>query len=279
MEEVSIAPAPSGGANLAAIREAIQSNPELRELMQKMEAGDGDPDPEDIQRFQELLQEMMEGLVIAFGSIQGGGFGAQPTMGIIASIDDTSITLAPSDEGIAGAQINISDDTFFQIISTLNIDELSVGDLVAALARRADDGKNVAETIMLLPEEARQGFGLGGGAGGMFGAQAGVTSVQGEISAVEDDLISIDTNQGTLRISVSDDTVVTTPPDQGSRTDLAEGMAVIAMEAPTQGGVIEASSIVAGPEEMLDVSEGQRSGFEGRDLPRGEGRDGNRNQE
>ncbi len=222
----------------------------------------------------------MEGLVIAFGSIQGGGFGAQPTMGIIASIDDTSITLAPSDEGIAGAQINISDDTFFQIISTLNIDELSVGDFVSALARRSDDGKNVAERIMLLPEEARQRFGLGGGTGGgMFGAQSDFTSVQGEISAIEGDLISIDTNQGTLRISVSDDTVVTTPPDQGSRTDLAEGMAVIAMEAPTQGGVIEASSIVAGPEEMLDVSEGQRSGFEGRDLPRGEGRDGNRNQE
>ena len=238
-----------GGGNFQAIQEAIESNPEIAELIQKAQTGD--MSQADQARLRELMQEVLADAGV--GPLGGGegGFGFQPVQGKISSVVGSALTVEHTDDSGLTTDVQVSEETNITLISELTIADLSEGDTVAGAVQRGEGGKINIVTLGVVPDVPGGGFGLGRGAGAaIFGGGDTITSsVEGSISTIDGDMIHLETDQGTLRLTVNDDTIITST-SNGTVSDLTEGMTVIVI-GPEEGGAVQARNIVAGPESLL----------------------------
>ena len=252
-----------GGGNFQAIQEAIESNPEIAELIQKAQTGD--MSQADQARLRELMQELLADAGVGPPGGGEGGFGFQPVQGKISSIVGSALTVEHTDDSGLTTDVQVSEETNITLISELTITDLSEGDTVAGAVQRGEGGKINIVTLGVVPDVPSGGFGLGRGAGAAIfgGGDTNISSVEGSISAIEGDMIHLETDQGTLRLAVNDDTIITST-SNGTVSDLTEGMAAIVI-GPEEGGAVQARNIVAGPESLLG---------DGAGLMRGAGRRG-----
>ena len=239
----------AGGPNFQAIQEALESNPEIQELMQNAQSGN--MSQADQQRLQELMREALSeaGIDVPDGR-QGGGFGAPPITGSISAISGSTITIEHDDESGLSTDVDVSSSTDITVINKLTPADLSAGTNVAGAVQRGEAGRIFIVNLAVIPEQQGQGGGFGGGFRGIFGAFTGgddatnVSNINGTIAEVNEQTISVETDQGTLRLTANEDsTIITTNP--GTITDIAEGMAAIAF------GGDPPSNLIVGPETLL----------------------------
>ena len=254
-------PGGPGGRNFQAIQEALENDPEIAELIERAQSGN--LTQADQERLQELMQEALAeaGIEIPQGSGGGQGLaGAPPANGTIASIDGSTITFASIDDSDTTTEVQVSNETTFTIVNQLEVSDLSEGDEVFGTVRRGEGGAILIITLSIIPEDQGGGFGIGrafagpgGGGGGGFGGGDGgptdVSAIRGSIAAIEDDMVHVETTQGTLRLTANEDTLITSTSD-GTLSDLSEGMIAIAI-GPQEDGVTQARNITAGPESLL----------------------------
>ena len=241
-----------GGGNFTAIQEAIEGNPEIAALIEKAQSGS--VSQADQARLRELMQEVLSEAGV--GAPGGGGIGFQPVQGKITSIAGSAFKVEHSDESGITADVQVSDDTSITLISELTQDDLAEGDAVSGIVQRGEGGKINILALSVVPDVPRGGFGLRGlpGAAAFGGGNTNVSSVEGSVSAIEDGMVHLETDQGTLRLTVTDDTAITSTV-AGTISDLTEGTSVIVI-GPEETGAIQARNVVAGPEALLSEGAG-----------------------
>ena len=241
---------PSAGAgNFQALEEAMASNPELQELMQKAQSGNLSQDDQD--RIQELMREALAeaGIEVPAGR-QGGGFGTPPTQGTISAISGSTITIEHDDDSGLSTDVEVSDSTNITVINALAPADLSAGTDVAGAVQRGEGGRIFIVNLAVIPEQQGQGGGIGGGFRGFFGAfgqndaATNLSNINGSISEINDQTISVETAQGTLRLTANDESTIISS-DTGTLTDISEGMAAIAF------GGDPPNNLIVGPESLL----------------------------
>ncbi len=243
-----------GGPNIQAIQEAMESNPEIQELLQKAQSGN--MSQADQARLQELMQEALaEAGIEAPAGRQGGGFGAPPIQGTVSAISGSTLTIDHSDDSGLSTDIEITDNTNINVISRLTPADLSVGTNVAGTVQRGEGGRIFILNLAIIPEQEGQGGGFGRGFGGGFGAIFGAVSpdnndltntsnINGAITEINDNQISVETTQGTLRLSTNEaSTIIST--STGTLTDITQGMTAIAF------GGTPPNNLIIGPETLL----------------------------
>ena len=164
----------AGGPNFQAIQEAMESNPEIQELLQKAQSGN--MSQEDQARLRELMQEALADAGIeAPGDGQGRGFGTPPTQGIISAISGSTITIDHNDDSGLSTDVEITDNTNINVIRQLTPADLTEGTNVAGTVQRGEGGGIFIVNLAVVPEQpstaqgfARQGFLA---PRGLFGAQ------------------------------------------------------------------------------------------------------------
>ena len=239
-----------GGFGGGAFQQVIADNPEIAELIEKAQSGS--ISPEEQTKLRELISEVMESS--GFTPPGGGGGFAAPTTGLITSIEGSALAVDPFDENARDAQVTVSDESNIVIVKELDIGDLIVGNSVSALARRDEEGRNAAINISLIQDGEGDGFGFGGAAAGLLGGQEGITPVRGEISAISESQITVETNQGPLRVTVVEETTISST-SPGLISDLSAGMAIVAIGTTDESGAVEARTIIAGSEGLLNVGE------------------------
>ena len=159
-----------GGGNFQAIQEAIESNPEIAELIQKAQTGD--MSQADQARLRELMQELLADAGVGPPGGGEGGFGFQPVQGKISSIVGSALTVEHTDDSGLTTDVQVSEETNITLISELTIADLSEGDTVAGAVQRGEGGKINIVTLGVVPDVRGGGFGLGRGAGAaIFGGR------------------------------------------------------------------------------------------------------------
>ena len=244
-----------GGGNFQAVQEAIANNPEIGELMQKAQSGN--LSQEDQARLRELMQEALaEAGIEAPDGGQGGGFGAPPTQGTISAISGSTLTIDHADSSGLSTDIQIAEDTDITVIKELTPAELTEGSNVVGAVQRGEGGRIYIVNLAVIPEEQGQGF--GGGFRGLIGdgLQGGsdatnLSNINGTVSGVNDQSISVETTQGTLRLTANEDSniIATT---SGTASDISEGMAAIAFGGNLDNTPIQPSNLIVGPEFLLE---------------------------
>ncbi len=243
--------------NVQAIQEAIQSNPEIQELFQKVQTGN--ISQADQERLRELI--LAEAGIEAPGAGQGGGFGTPPIQGIISTIDGSTLIIDHADDSGLSTDAQITDNTNITVINELTPADLTEGANVAGTVQRGEGGRIFIVNLTILPEQQEQGFGSGfrGLFGGAFGAGGDATSlsnINGTISEINDQTISVETTQGTLRLTADDEsTIVST--SSGTVGDIMEGMAVIAFGGSQDNTPIQPRNLIVGPDALLQVNQDQ----------------------
>ena len=245
---------PGGGNFQAIIQEAMAENPELAELFQKAQSGN--ITQQEQARMQELMQELLaEAGIEAPGGGQGRGFGTPPTQGTISAISGSTVTIDHSDDSGLSTDIEITDSTNINVIKQLTPADLSVGTNVAGTVQRGEGGRIFILNLAIIPEQEGQGGGFGRGFGGGFGAIFGAVSpdnndltntsnINGAITEINDNQISVETTQGTLRLSTNEaSTIIST--STGTLTDITQGMAAIAL------GGTPPNNLIIGPKTLL----------------------------
>ena len=251
----------AGGPNFQAIQEAIESNPEIQELMQKAQSGN--MSQEDQARLRELMQEALAeaGIEAPGGRQGGGGFGAPPIQGTISTISDSTLTIDHNDDSGLSTDIQIAEDTSITVINELTIADLSEGTDVAGTVQRGEGGRIFIVNLTVIPEQQGQGFRGGFGApfgGGIPGGNdaTNLSNINGTIAEINDQQISVETTQGTLRLTANEDSNIISA-SSGSLSDITQGMSAIAFGGnqpviPAQAGTpIQPSNLIAGPESLL----------------------------
>ena len=247
--------------NVQAIQEAIQSNPEIQELFQKVQTGN--ISQADQERLRELI--LAEAGIEASGAGQGGGFGTPPIQGIISTIDGYTLTIDHADDSGLSTDVQVTDNTNITVINELTAADLTVDANVAGTVQRGEGGRIFIVNLTILPEQQEQGFGggFGGGFRGLFGGAFGaggdatsLSNINGTISEINDQTISVETTQGTLRLTADDEsTIVST--SSGTVGDIMEGMAVIAFGGSQDNTPIQPRNLIVGPDAMLQVNQDQ----------------------
>ena len=248
----------AGGPNFQAIQEAIESNPEIQELMQKAQSGN--MSQEDQARLRELMQEALADAGIeAPGSRQGGGgFGAPPIQGTISTISGSTLTIDHNDDSGLSTDIQIAEDTSITVINELTITDLSEGTDVAGTVQRGEGGRIFIVNLTVIPEQQGQGW-FGAPFGGVpQGANnaTNLSNINGTIAEINDQQISVETTQGTLRLTANEDSNIISA-TSGTLSDITQGMTAIAFGGnqpviPAQAGTpIQPSNLIAGPESLL----------------------------
>ena len=236
-----------GGGDFQAIQDAIESDPEIAELMQKAQTGE--LSQADQARLRELMQEVLAESGIDLPGGGQGGFGVQPIQGTISYVFGSTLTLERSDDSGLTTDVEVSDGTNITLIRELSIADLSEGNTVAGAVRRGEGGKIYVVTLGIVPDGPGGGFGLRGGGTIFGGGDTSISSVQGRIETIADDMIHLETDQGTLRLTVNEDTVITSTTN-GSVSDLIEGMAAVVIGVQ-EDGAVQARNVVVGPETLL----------------------------
>ena len=241
-----------GGGNFQAIQEAIESNPELAELFQKAQSGS--ITQEEQARMANLMQELFAeaGFEARPSAGYGGGLGTPPTQGTITYIFGSTITVQDLEDAEKTTDVEVGEDTNITIINSLDVSELTTGTNVNGVVRRGEGGKIFIVSLDVAPQNPGGGFGFGG-----FGGAGGdntVSAIQGTIAEVNDDMIHVETTQGTLRLTANDKSVIVST-TTGTLTDLTEGMGVVAI-GPLEDGAIQARTIIAGSQEFITQQNG-----------------------
>lgn len=238
-----------GGPNIQAIQEAIENNPEIQELIQNAQSGN--MSQADQARLQELMQEALaEAGIEAPVGRQGGGFGAPPTQGTVSAISGSTLTIDHNDDSGLSTDIEITDNTNINVIKQLTPADLSIGTNVAGTVQRGEGGRIFIINLAIIPEPPTtvQGFGRGFMAPlGLFGTSndaINLSTIDGTIAEINDSQISVETTQGTLRLSTNEaSTIISTNP--GTISDITQGMAAIAL------GGNPPNNLIIGPEILL----------------------------
>jgi hypothetical protein len=235
----------------------MESNPEIQELLQKAQSGN--MSQEDQARLRELMQEALANAGIeAPGDGQGRGFGAPPTVGTIAYIFGSTLTIEHADENGSTSKISVTDATNITIVEELTTADLTVGTNVFGTVQRGDGGRIFIVNLTILLAEPGGGFGGGfrgvGAAAGGTESGTNVSNINGTISGINDQTISVETSQGTLRLTANEESSIVTA-FSGTVADLAEGMGIMAI-GPTEDGVVQAANIVAGPSDLIELEGG-----------------------
>ena len=253
-----------GPGNFEALQEAIESNPEIETLIEKAQAGN--MSQTDQARLRELMQEVLSEAGLDPPAGGQGGFGFQPVQGKITSIVGSAFTVEHADDGGTTTDVQVGEETNITLIRELTQGDLAEDDHVSGVVQRGEGGKINILALIIVPDVPRGGFGLrGAGAAAFGGSGTNVASVEGSISAIEGDTVHLETDQGTLRLTVTDDTMITSSAE-GAISDLAENTSVIVI-GPTEAGAVQARNVVAGPEALLS----QGAGFLGTAGRRGQG--------
>ncbi len=238
---------PGGGNFQAIIQEAMAENPELAELFQKAQSGN--ITQQEQARMQELMQELLaEAGIEAPGGGQGRGFGTPPTQGTISAISGSTVTIDHSDDSGLSTDIEITDSTNITVIRELTPADLSVDTNVAGTVQRGEGGRIFILNLTVLPEQQDQGFlgprGLFGGGFGLNEDSTNISNINGTIAEINDQQITVETTQGTLRLTANEDSsIITTNP--GTISDITQGMAAIAF------GGNPPNNLIIGPETLL----------------------------
>lgn len=239
----------AGGPNFQAIQEAMESNPEIQELFQKAQSGN--MSQEDQTRLRELMQEALADAGIeAPGDGQGRGFGTPPTQGIISAISGSTATIDHNDDSGLSTDIEITDNTNISVISQLTPADLTEGTNVAGTVQRGEGGRIFIVNLAVVPEQPstaqrfRRGFLAPLGLFGTNNDATNLSNIEGTITEINGQQISVETTQGTLRMTTNDDSrIISTNP--GTIADITEGMAAIAF------GGSPPNNLVIGPEFIL----------------------------
>ena len=238
----------TGGPNFEALQEVMESNPEIQDLMQKAQSGE--MSQADQARLRELMQEALaEAGIEAPGGRQDGGFGTPPTQGTISAISGSTVTIEHADDSGRSTDVEIIDNTNINVISQLTPADLSEGANVAGTVQRGEGGRIFIINLNVLSDQLPQSSGYGGFRGTVFGVrQTGDTAtnisvIDGTITEINDQQISVETTQGTLRLTANEDsTIITT--SSGTINDITQGMAAIAFGTPP-------NNLIVGPESLL----------------------------
>ena len=240
-----------GGGNFQAIQEAMENNPEIAALLQKAQSGNISQAEQ--ARLRELMQEALADAGIEIpGGGQGGGFGTPPVQGIITYIFGSTITIQDLEDTEKTTDVQVGENANITVIDALEVSELATGTNVNGVVRRGDGGKIFIVSLDVAPQNTRGGFGFGG-----FGAAGGdnsVSAIQGTITEVSDDMIHVETTQGTLRLTANEDSVIVST-TSGTLGDLTEGMGAIAV-GPLQEGTIQARTLIAGSQDFITQQSG-----------------------
>lgn len=242
-----------GDNRFQAIQEAMADNPEVAELFQKAQAGT--ITQEEQARMRELMQQLLaESGIEALGG-QGGGFGAPPTVGTISYIFGSTLAIDLGDDSGSTTDVAVADDTNITIVEELSTADLTVDSDVVGTVQRGEGGLIFIVNLSVLSEQQASGFGGGfRGLGGAAGSATNISNVNGTISGIDGQTISVETSQGTLRLTANEESNIVTT-SSGTVADLAEGMGIMAI-GPIEDGVVQAANIVAGPEELIDQQGG-----------------------
>ena len=242
-----------GGPDIQAIQEAMESNPEIQELLQNAQSGN--ISQEDQARLRELMQEALaEAGIEAPGGRQGGGFGAPPTQGTISDISDSTLTIDHNDDSGLTTNIEITDNTNITVIKELTAADLSEGTNVAGTVQRGEGGRIFILNLTVLPEQQGQGFlgprGLFGGGLDPNNDATNISNINGTIAEINDQQISVETTQGTLRLTANQDSnIITTNP--GTISDITQGMTAIAFGGNQDTTPTQPNNLIVGPETLL----------------------------
>ena len=257
-----------GGPNAQAIQDAMESNPEIQALMENAQSGN--LSQADQARLRELMLEVLAEAGIEAPGGRQGGFGTPPTTGTISAISGSTMTIEHDDDSGLSTDLEISDSTDITVIKELTPADLSRGTNVAGTVQRGEGGRIFILNLTVLPEQQGQGGGFGGGFRGLFAGVGGdndatnISNINGTIADINDQQISVETTQGTLRLTADQDsTIISTT--SGSLADITEGMSAIAL------GGDPPNSLIVGPEILL-----QQGGIPGNRGP--SGGQGNRGQ-
>ena len=228
----------------------MESNPEIQELLQKAQSGN--MSQEDQARLRELMQEALADAGIeAPGDGQGRGFGTPPTQGTISAISESTITIDHNDNNGLSTDVEITDNTNISVINQLAPADLTEGTNVAGTVQRGEGGRIFIINLAVVPEQpstaqgfARQGFLAPRGLFGSDNDATNLSNIEGAITEINGQQISVETTQGTLRMTTNDDSrIISTNP--GTIADITEGMAAIAF------GGSPPNNLVIGPEFIL----------------------------
>ena len=225
-------PGGAGGPNFEALQEAMESNPEIQDLMQRAQSGE--MAQADQARLRDLMQDALADAGIEVpGGRQGGGFGAPPITGTISAISGSIVTIEHDDDSGLSTDVEVSDGTNITVIKELTPADLSAGDNVAGAVQRGEGGRIFIISLAVVPEQQGQGGGFRGffGAFGENNDATNLSNINGTIAEINDQTISVETDQGTLRLATNDESTITSS-DSGTLADIAEGMAAIAFGGP-----------------------------------------------
>ena len=244
----------AGAPNFQAIQEAMESNPEIQELIQKAQSGN--ISQEDQARLRELMQEALADAGIEPPGGGQGGFGAPPIQGKIAEISGSTLTIDHADDTGLSTDIAVADDTSITIINELRPADLAAGDSIAGTVQRGEGGRIFILNLTVLPQQ--QGQEPRGGVRGLFGRgtfagandATNVSNINGTIAEINDQTISVETTQGTLRLTANEESNIIST-SQASLSDITEDMAAIAFGGNQENTPIQPANLIVGPESLL----------------------------
>ena len=254
----------AGAPNFQAIQEAMESNPEIQELIQKAQSGN--ISQEDQARLRELMQEALADAGIEPLGAQSG-YGSPPIQGTIAEISGSTLTIDHADDSGLSTDIAVADNTSITIINELRPADLAAGDSIAGTVQRGEGGRIFILNLTVLPQQ--QGQAPRGGVRGLFGRgtfagandATNVSNINGTIAEINDQTISVETTQGTLRLTANEESnIISTSP--ASLSDITEDMAVIAFGGNQENTPIQPANLIVGPESLLQ--QGANPGIPGR---------------
>ena len=209
---------------------------------------------------EEERQQVLQQLQSQFEGGQGGGFpggGGSQAVGSIEGVSGNTITVATE---LASITVTVTNDTSISITSVLEPAALAQGAQVMVTSERVG-GSTLAKTIVLVSEEQGR-FGGGQRGQGGQGGEGGALLLAGTVDSIDDNGLTVDTQQGPLPISIDEDTVIVQN-NPGTVADLQEGMQVRVSGPLNEDGNIEARSVVVAPggmESLLDFGGGGRQG-------------------
>ena len=253
-----------GGGNFQAVQEVMANNPELAELFQRAQSGN--ITQENQARMRELIQEALaEAGIEAPGGGQGGGFGAPPIQGTISAISGSILTIDHTDGSGLSTDVQIGDNTDITLIKELTSAELSEGTNVAGTVQRGEGGRIFVINLTVLPEQQDQGFGGGfrGILGGGFSTgneNTNLSTINGSVSAISEETISVETTQGTLRLTTNEETNIISI-SSGTLADIDQGMAATAFGGSQDNTPVQPNNIIVGSATLLE--EGGTIGIRG----------------
>ena len=247
---------------------ATLSAEELQQLREKLQSGlqSGDLTSEELAEIRGKLQAHFRS---QSGGTERGNFNFERVSGTVLSVTDSTVTVK-TETGQMTASIN-SDTTFrittlLQVTGNQVIDEnLEEGKNVTAIIERGEGGTNIAQTLVIQPENsftsgqnraAFPGRGGQGGGGGFRGgaqtgrgsgrsgemAQAGNRPLIGSVVSTDTDSVVLETQLGQLKVTINETTTIVTR-SEGTIEDIVEGDQVMIVGPREENGSINANSI------------------------------------